>query len=345
MIFKAGMDAMYASRTHRMLAPVFGGRGIIFTMHHVRPGQPSEFAPNRILEIEPEFLEAVVTQIRWAGLDIVSLDEAVARLADRSDRGRFAVLTFDDGYRDNLEVAYPILKRLDAPFCVYVATSLPDGTADLWWLGLEAVIADNDAVVCEMDDGPCELSCETDADKNAAYEQIYWWLRGCDQDRQRTFIQALCADHGIDLQRLCTSLSMTWQEIADLARDPLVTIGAHTMGHYALARLDAERARNEMTMGADIIADKIGYRPDHFSYPYGDPGSAGPREFEMARRLGFRSAVTTRPGVLFGDHSDHLTSLPRVSLNGEYQASKYLELFLSGAPFALYNRFRRVNAA
>lgn len=335
---------MYASGTHRMLAPIVGGRGVIFTMHHVRPDPASGFAPNSILQIAPEFLEAVVTRIRWAGLDVVSLDEAHDRLIDDRDDRRFAVLTFDDGYRDNLEIAYPILKRLEAPFCVYVATGLPDGTADLWWLALEAVIRNHARITCCLGDEEVTLAADTDADKNAAYERIYWWMRGCDQDLQRSFIRDLCNRYGVDLVELCAAQSMTWDEIDALSADPLVTIGAHTVGHFALAGLDAERARTEMDESAEIIADHIGVRPAHFSYPYGDAGSAGPREFEIARRLDFKTAVTTRPGMLFRAHRDHMTSLPRVSLNGDYQGLKYLDLFLTGAPFALYNGFRRVSA-
>lgn len=83
----------------------------------------------------------------------------------------------------------------------------------------------------------------------------------------------------------------------------------------------------------------------HFAYPVGDPTSAGPREFALARQLGFETAVTTRPGLVYAEHRDHLTALPRVSLNGHFQALRYLDVLLSGAPFAFFNRFRRVNAA
>jgi peptidoglycan/xylan/chitin deacetylase (PgdA/CDA1 family) len=65
----------------------------------------------------------------------------------------------------------------------------------------------------------------------------------------------------------------------------------------------------------------------------------------MAGELGFATAVTTRPGVLFAEHRDHLQALPRISVNGEFQRLRYLEVLLSGAPTALMNRFRRVSAA
>ena len=75
----------------------------------------------------------------------------------------------------------------------------------------------------------------------------------------------------------------------------------------------------------------------------GDPGSAGPREFALARELGFATAVTTRPGHLFADHAAHLHALPRVSVNGCHQSPAALRGLLSGVPFLAWNRGRRLN--
>ena len=127
-----------------------------------------------------------------------------------------------------------------------------------------------------------------------------------------------------------------------MAADPLVTIGAHTKGHFAISKLSDERAHEEMAGSANRIEQELGRRPIHFSFPYGDPGSAGPRDFALAREAGFKTAVTTRKGMLFGDHRRCLTALPRVSLNGEYQSLTYTALYLSGAPFALWNRFQHI---
>jgi peptidoglycan/xylan/chitin deacetylase (PgdA/CDA1 family) len=83
----------------------------------------------------------------------------------------------------------------------------------------------------------------------------------------------------------------------------------------------------------------------HFAYPYGDRIAAGPREFALARAVGFKTAVTTRPGMMFAKNAQHLTALPRVSLNGNYQDVRFLPVLTSGAATAMWNGFRRINAA
>ena len=60
---------------------------------------------------------------------------------------------------------------------------------------------------------------------------------------------------------------------------------------------------------------------------------------------GFKTAVTTRPGMIFPESADHLTALPRVSLNGNYQDARILPVLTSGAATAMWNGFRRVDAA
>jgi len=103
--------------------------------------------------------------------------------------------------------------------------------------------------------------------------------------------------------------------------------------------------RAEMEMSRSVIEAALGRRPQHLAYPVGDPTSAGPREFRIAAELGFKTAVTTRPGVIFRAHREHLTALPRISVNGEFQSQRYMKVLMSGAATALWNGFKRVNAA
>jgi peptidoglycan/xylan/chitin deacetylase (PgdA/CDA1 family) len=343
-MMKAVMSGLYHSGAHRLMAPYTQGAGMIFTLHSVRPERDKAFAPNRILEVTPEFLNAVLDQVEEAGLDVVSMDEAVRRLREEDSR-RFVSFTFDDGYRDNLDYAYPLFKARNLPMTVYVPTDYPDGRGELWWLALEEIIERADEIeLCRSGD-LWRLPTKTLQDKARSYDQIYWWLRGIDEASQRQIVRVLAERHDIDMERMCRDLIMNWDEIRELAGDPLVTIGAHTKGHYAVAKLSSGRSVDEMVGSADRIERELGIRPAHFAFPYGDPASTGPADFALARELGFTTAVTTRKGMVFPKHKDHLTALPRVSLNGDYQSLTYTALYLSGAPFALYNGFREVDAA
>jgi peptidoglycan/xylan/chitin deacetylase (PgdA/CDA1 family) len=138
---------------------------------------------------------------------------------------------------------------------------------------------------------------------------------------------------------------MTWEEVRTINANPLVTIGAHTSGHYAIAKLSEERMHDEVATNLVRLEEELGERPTHFSYPYGCANSAGPREFAWLKSLGMKTAVTTRKGMIFDSHKDHLTALPRFSLNGDFQDVRHLEVLLSGAPFALLNKGRRLNVA
>ena len=77
----------------------------------------------------------------------------------------------------------------------------------------------------------------------------------------------------------------------------------------------------------------------------GDRAASAAREFELAAQLGFKTAVTVRPGVLFSAHSHRMTALPRIVVDGNFQRMRYLRVLLSGSATALWNGFRRVDAA
>ena len=340
---RAALTGLYRSGAHRLLAPYTQGAGVIFTLNQVRPQQERSFAPNR-LEIAPEFLEAMLDQIDEAGLDIVSLDEAVRRL--RGDDGRrFVCFTFDQGYRDLARHAYPLFQRRSLPLTVYVASDYASGWGELWWLALEEVVGKAREIELCRQGGLWRLPNATAQEKRRSFEQIYEWLRSVDEARQRQIIRALADSYDIDMSAACHELMLGWDEIGALAADPLVTIGAQSKAHYEISKLAPEKALSEMEGSADIIEDRLGSRPVHFSFPYGDETAARARDFALAKEAGFKTAVTTRRGMLFPAHRRFLTALPRVPLAGDYQSLTYTALYLSGATFAFRNRFQQVSAA
>ena len=313
-------------------------------MHHVRPYVGRGFEPNRMLEITPAFLDAALTRLKRLGYRLVTLDAALAELRDgAADPAPFAVLTFDDGYRDNLFHALPVLERHAAPFTIYVTTGFAARRARLWWLELEEAVRRSDRVAVEIDGRAIDLPAGTDDEKRAAFDAVYWRLRSGSEDRLLATVERLARGRDVDGQALVADQCMGWDEVARLAAHPLATIGAHTSTHPRLARLGLAEMRTELGASRTLLEERLGRPAVHLAYPVGDPTSAGVREFAAAAAFGYASAVTTRPGLIYPEHARHAHALPRVSLNGNWQDLRHLEVLLSGAAFALWNRGRRLN--
>lgn len=346
-VIDLGFRMFGATGLHKVAARYTRGLGAILMFHRVRPRPAGAFAPNGGLEIAPEFLDALIARLREEGFAIVSLDEATARIG-AGGAGRdspFVALTFDDGYRDTADVAAPILERHDAPFTFFVTTGFADRTARMWWVELEEAIAALPHVRLEAGGRRFDLPAGTPEQKQAAFEAIYWPLRSGAESELRRAAAVLAAQAGVDGAEVVDGLCLNWAGLRKLADHPLATIGAHTLTHPMLAKHDDAFAWREIADSKAIIEREIGREVRHFAYPVGDPGSAGAREFVMARQAGFASAVTTRPGMIFPEHAGHLTALPRLSVNGAHQSLPELDILLSGAPFMLWNRGRKVSVA
>lgn len=346
-IIRTGLETLYFSGMHHWLRPLLGGVGAILTLHHVRPPRPGAFQPNRLLEVTPVFFERLLRRLARARIDVISLDEMHRRFVSGDYKRRFVCITFDDGYKDLLRWAYPLLKKYQLPFALYIPTSFPDRLGELWWVALEAVIAQNARIGMVIEGKERFFECRSVGEKRELYDAIYGYLRSLKTEEElRRVVRDLCACYKVDIASFCRDLCMDWEEISQLAADPLCTIGAHTVNHPILKKLkDDDAVRAEMEMSRSVLEAALGKRPQHLAYPVGDPTAVGPREFRIAGELGFKTAVTTRPGVLFKAHRDHLMALPRISCNGEYQQQRYLKVLMSGAGTAFWNGFRRVNAA
>jgi peptidoglycan/xylan/chitin deacetylase (PgdA/CDA1 family) len=339
--YRGAFDALYFSGLNRLLGSFTSGVGLILTLHHVRPARHDQFQPNKFLEITPEFLETIVLCLERENIDLVSIGEAQRRLTEMDFKRRFAVLTLDDGYRDTKDYAYPVLKKHAVPFAVYVAPSFPERRGNLWWTAMESIVAANDAIAITIDGSDLRLSCRSLAEKYEAYLNLRDWFAGRNSEAEMLeLVHAMAAGYGIDMTAICDALCMTWDDIAELARDSLVTIGAHTVNHVLLGRESETVVRSELKNSRDVLESKLGQPVRHFAYPFGDARAAGPREYAIAAETGFDTAVTTRPSVLTAEHRQQLTALPRITISGEFQRERYLDVLFSGAATAIWNGLR-----
>ncbi len=345
-LLRAGLNMLHYSGLARMAAPLFAGVGAIFMLHHVRP-MPSRqqgFAPNAGLDVSPQFLDAVIGYVRTRGFRLLSLEQAVEELKSgkAGQRAPFAVFTLDDGYRDNLRHALPVFEKHACPFTLFMATAYVDGKGELWWDILERAIDSNDEIRPMLEELPARMATVTDEDKQNAWNLLYPYVRWkLEEHEQRRWIRRFAEAHGIDVDGLCRAEILGWDELKALAANPLCTIGAHTVHHYALARLgDTVEVISEMRESRERLEAELGIPVRTMAYPYGDERSAGVREFLLAEDAGFACAVTTRKGLIHAEHDARLMALPRFSLNGFYQDLRYVDVMLTGVPFALAERLR-----
>ena len=267
-------------------------------LHRVTAHPEKPNGVNRHLNIAPDFLDLLIADMKRGGYEFVSMDETVERIVAKRHARKFATITADDAYRDNLTEALPVFEKHAAPFAIYVAPSLINGTTDLWWEVIEDIVAARDFLFVPTANGRVTLDCSTSAKKYAANVYLHDYLtRQVSEEDQRNVVRDLARSVGVDFERPRKTL-MDWDDVRTVARHPLATIGAHTVNHYNLKRLSEEKAFSEMADAARILEFELGTLPRHMAYPYGYAAAVCHREVALARQAGFVSAVTTRHGLL-----------------------------------------------
>lgn len=327
-----------------LFKPKYGGIGHILTFHRVLPTSKHPRIHNhQTLEITPEHLEQTIQFFQKKGYAFYSLDQVFERLQNPSEKKeKFVAFTFDDGYLDNFEIAYPILKKHQIPFAIYITTNFPNRKAILWWYLLEDMLMEREFVQFHLNGKEYHFSCKSHFEKEDTYEVIRSIINQSFtvEDHEEMF-ESIFAEFETNLFKYSNSEVMTWQNIEALSNDPLVTIGAHTVNHYPLKQLPKDQMEDEILQSKKIIEQHISKPVQHFAYPFGKATEASLREFETAEKLGFKTAVTTRIGNVFPAHQQYLTSLPRISINGVTKGA-VLEMQTSGMLPMLVNKGKRV---
>jgi peptidoglycan/xylan/chitin deacetylase (PgdA/CDA1 family) len=312
----ANHDLWLKLRLNHLLRPFLAGRGVIFCLHRVCPERPGVRIPFvKGLEISPALLDRVLVILKERDYDLISLDRALDRLGSPETQRRFAVFTLDDGYEDNLTCALPVFERHGVPFTVFVTNCFPNNSALLWWYLLEDLIQNETRVSGVIEGRMVEWNCGTFEEKCSAYSDLVPYFVFATRPEQERRLKALLGLEETDLTSPARQMALSWKQVRILAEHPLATIGAHTMNHVALARLPLATAYSEMRDSKAQIEAEIAHAVRHFAYPYGGRGAAGQQEFELAKRSGFSSSVTTRSGNIFSNHQKYLHCLPRLGLD------------------------------
>ncbi|MEO8752445.1 MAG: polysaccharide deacetylase family protein [Casimicrobiaceae bacterium] len=217
--------------------------------------------------------------------------EALDRLATRSLPPRAVCVTFDDGYADNAEVALPILQRLQMSATFFIATGYVDG-GRMWNDTVGEAVRAWRAPAPDLGWGP--IAMDTAAQKRAAIALILprWkYLPAAEREAR-----AKSLAHAAGLAP-ASSLMLTSTQVRTL-RAAGMEIGAHTVTHPILARLDDADATREIVDSGRYLSDLLREPVPLFAYPNGRPGADyGPRDVAAVCAAGYRAAVSTAWGV------------------------------------------------
>jgi peptidoglycan/xylan/chitin deacetylase (PgdA/CDA1 family) len=318
----------------------YSGRGHILMLHRVIPSSGKERIHNHLsLEISPEQLENIIDFFKRKDYSFISLDNLPAWLENNHKTSKkFLIFTFDDGYKDNLDYAYPVLKKHNIPFTIYITSSFPDGHAIIWWYILEDLILNNNKIQFTFSNGSVNINCHNHSNKERAFTYIRGLITRLDDKNLEKDLAGLFFKYGFNTHKYNRELTLNWNEIYELSKDPLVTIGAHTLNHYNLCNLSDKQSFNEIKESQRLIEHNINIKVKHFCYPLGKYGT---REIEYVKKSNYLTATTTETANIFYNHLDHLLALPRITINA-LTNEKVLNLMINGFYPAILNKFKRI---
>ncbi|WP_422123864.1 polysaccharide deacetylase family protein [Planococcus sp. X10-3] len=323
-----------------VFSPLYSGIGSVVMFHRVVEGEKDVVLDN--MEVTAAQLEKTIRYFLDNNYDIVSIERAHAILTGKVQVERkFAVFTFDDGYKDNYTIAYPIFRKYNVPFTIYVTTCFPDKTALIWWYALEELVKKSENVEFHFEGKNYQYPVLTQGEEKDASSALREFILSLDVDQQTSLFTLLFDGNSIDLRQFSNDMTMDWAEIEELSGSELVTIGAHTINHHNLRNLDVKSVRQELNDSKKEIERHIGKPVEHFAFPFGSENEVGLREFKIAEELGFKTSTTTRCGNIFPSHSQYTNCLPRITPSPALLES-FPQIYASGFIPALRQKFRRV---
>lgn len=278
------------------------------------------------LTVNPERFEEQIAFVKQHRT-VMSLEEIVRRVSLRTLPTDAVAITLDDGYRDNLIHAKPILVRFGVPATLFASTGYIDRNEPFWWDELAAMILDSKRPVHDNFECSGDVYALHWREPEAADTDGLWRASdGPFTERQSTFLAIWrklrrgapevrdlimhCLRLRLDTPRDPLAMPMNSDEIRALLSEDLITLGAHGVTHSALTGLSRFESRQELEQSRQRCQLLSGKRVDGFSYPYGDMSEEVRQDVAAA---GFGWACSTEE-VFLDETKSSLYTLPRIAV-------------------------------
>jgi peptidoglycan/xylan/chitin deacetylase (PgdA/CDA1 family) len=306
-------------------------RGLILLYHRVAEVQSDPWS----LSVTPEHFAEHLKVLQKVGRP-ARLCHVPQNLRRRSRRDRPLVVTFDDGYADNLHNAKPLLERYEIPATVFVTTGYLEQNHEFWWDQLDRLLLqsgtlprtlslDLNGTTSHWDLGEAtdysEVAAQRDrcwrawdtydpTPRHSLYRFIYQALQPLPAAAQRKVLDDLQTWAGVQPVGPAAHRPLTFLETAALAQGGLVEVGSHTVTHPILSAHAAAVQREELQRSKARLEGVLDRPVTSFAYPYGRPSDYTAETAALVREAGFVSACSASAGVL-GRDTDPF-QLPRV---------------------------------
>ncbi len=230
--------------------------------------------------------------------EVVSLSEAVERLSNGQIGRPTAVITFDDGFQNNYEVAFPILRELGLPATVFLITGLVNTADTVWFCRLHRALSVTRKASLEWDGTHFDLTGPLARAATCAEAQAR--LKRLPHPRLLDKVRRIIVELGDDPDHPITASSpyrmLGREAILEMARSGLVEFGAHGVSHAILSLLPSEERYHEIKRSSKAVRELTGRPCQLFAYPNGQALDYDAESIKILKACGVRAAVTAIAG-------------------------------------------------
>jgi len=211
-----------------------------------------------------------------------------------------AIITLDDGYRDNYTVAFPILRKHGVPATIFVTTDFVERRAWLWSNLLEYILKKSSRKTfdLEMEDRSHLFHAGSFEEWHRTQLSIYDHCRRMGEERKNALLGQLAEKLEVEVPDATTSEfePLTWDEMKEMQQSG-IEFGSHTCSHGILSRLSAEELKHEVTDSKAKLEQELGMPVTSFCYPNGRWEDIGDTAVAAVEKAGYKCAVTVIGGV------------------------------------------------
>lgn len=267
----------------------------VLTYHRVTDLTPGFDTFTKIVSATPA---AFAEQMRFVGehFDVVAMADVLAWLRGDGSLPRYPLLiTFDDGYRDNLTRALPVLRRHGFPSVLFVATSCIGSRTPFHWDLTAHCFAHTTRAGADL---PLVGPRAWTDDRSREAVMLRWMavLKSVSDDEKEEAVRALPSVlEVVPDARAFEGLHLTWDEVREMAAAG-VDIQAHTVNHPILTRVPLDRARAEAVGSKVQVEKEVGSPVRAFAFPNGSPCDSNPDLEAMLSAAGFEAAFILESG-------------------------------------------------